>query len=86
MSNCAIVHIAPPITNAFIKANVEPAGFHIFRHTFASLKLQGLDIYGNKIKPLRLEIISKLLGHSSTNITEKVYAKFQKNDILLSIY
>lgn len=71
--------------NALEKSNIEKTGFHIFRHTFASLKLQGLDIYGNKITPLRIEIISKLLGHSNTAITEKVYAKFSKDDLLLSL-
>jgi integrase len=40
------------LRNSFRKANIEPAGFHIFRHTFASLKLQGLDVEGNKIRPL----------------------------------
>ena len=71
--------------NAFEKSNLEKTGFHIFRHTFASLKLQGLDIYGNRITPLRIEIISKLLGHSNTAITEKVYAKFSNDDLLLSL-
>lgn len=71
--------------NAFKKAGIQQTGFHIFRHTFASMKLQGIDIYGNKITPLRLEIISKLLGHSNTNITEKVYAKFSSDDLLLSL-
>ncbi len=73
------------LETAFRKANLEKAGFHILRHTFASLKLQGLAINGQKVQPLRLELISKILGHSNTSITEKVYAKFSNDDILLSI-
>ncbi len=41
---------------------------HIARHTFAVMAL-------NK-KNVSLHIISKLLGHSSITVTEKVYAKF----------
>ena len=67
------------------KAKINGIGFHIFRHTFASLKLQGLNYKGEPIQPLRVEMISKLLGHSSTNITEQVYAKFSKEDILKSL-
>jgi integrase len=68
--------------NAFKKANVEPAGFHIFRHTFASLKLQGLDIEGNKIKPLSMEVISHILGHGDLKTTQKHYARFDNGSIL----
>jgi integrase len=71
--------------NSFKKAKVEPAGFHIFRHTFASLKLQGLDIQGNKIKPLSMEVISHVLGHEDLKTTQRNYARFG-NDSLFSLF
>lgn len=41
--------------------------FHVGRHTFAVLSLNnGMD----------MTMVSQLLGHSSTEITEKVYAHF----------
>jgi integrase len=67
--------------NTFKKANIEPAGFHIFRHTFASLKLQGLDIEGNKIKPLSMEVISQILGHTDLKTTQKHYARFSNESM-----
>jgi integrase len=46
--------------------------FHIARHTFAVLALnKGIDIHP----------ISTLMGHSSTMVTEKVYAKFLPDTI-----
>lgn len=41
--------------------------FHVARHTFAVLALN---------KGLTMSVVSRLLGHGSTDITEKVYAKF----------
>lgn len=41
--------------------------FHCRRHTFAVLALND---------GLTMTVISRLLGHSSTDITEKVYARF----------
>ena len=44
--------------------------FHVARHTFAVLSL-------NRDKnPLSVHVISRLLGHSSLLVTEKVYARF----------
>lgn len=69
--------------NAKNKANLNDiGGFHTLRHTFASLKLQGLSIYGEKIKPLRIEIIAEILGHTDINLTKKVYAKFCKQTLI----
>jgi integrase len=46
------------------KAGVPWAGWHTFRHSFASeLVKQGVDIY----------TVSKILGHKSVSITEKTY-------------
>ena len=40
---------------------------HVARHTFADLALNN---------GLSMSVVSRLLGHSSTDITEKVYARF----------
>lgn len=41
--------------------------FHLARHSFAVFALN---------KGLSMSVVSRLLGHSSTDITEKVYARF----------
>ena len=41
--------------------------FHAARHSFAVFALN---------KGLSMSVVSRLLGHSSTDITEKVYARF----------
>lgn len=41
--------------------------FYISRHSFAVFALN---------KGLSMSVVSRLLGHSSTDITEKVYARF----------
>lgn len=43
------------------------APIHIARHTFAVFALN---------KGLSMSVVSRLLGHGSTDITEKVYARF----------
>ena len=40
---------------------------HVARHTFAVFALN---------KGLSMSVVSRLLGHGSTDITEKVYAQF----------
>ena len=40
---------------------------HVARHTFAIVALN---------KGLSMTVVSRLLGHGSTDITEKVYAKY----------
>ena len=69
------------LTKAQIK-DIKNIGFHIFRHTFASQKLQGINYKGESIKPVRIEIISQILGHSSIDITSKVYAKLDKSSLV----
>lgn len=44
--------------------------FHVARHTFAVLSLNREE------NPLSVHVISRLLGHSSMLVTEKVYARF----------
>ena len=72
------------MNTAFRKAGLKEKGdlFHILRHTFASLKLQGLTIYGERVQPKPIELISQILGHSSIDITLKVYAKFSKESLI----
>lgn len=41
--------------------------FHITRHSFAVFALN---------KGLSMSVVSRLLGHGSTDVTEKVYARF----------
>lgn len=44
-----------------------PLTMHVARHTFAVFALN---------KGLSMSVVSRLLGHGSTDVTEKVYAKF----------
>lgn len=41
--------------------------FHVARHSFAFFALN---------KGLSMSVVSRLLGHGSTDVTEKVYARF----------
>ncbi len=45
---------------------------HVSRHTFAMKAMNNKD----ESKKISIDVISRLLGHSSTAITEKVYAKY----------
>lgn len=68
------------------KSNLKDiGGFHITRHTAGSWWLQGTNLEGESVKPLRIEIVKELLGHSSVLITEKHYAKLTNQNILLSL-
>ena len=52
---------------------------HVARHTFAVLALNHTvkkDDGKEEKKPMQMSILSRLLGHASTDTTEKVYAKF----------
>lgn len=49
---------------------------HVARHTFAVLALN---------KGLSMTVVSRLLGHASTDITEKVYAKFLPETLSLEM-
>lgn len=44
-----------------------PLTMHVARHTFAVLALNG---------GMQMSVVSRLLGHASTGVTEKVYAKY----------
>jgi integrase len=62
---------------------LDKIGFHTPRHTFASQKLQGINYKGERIKPLRIEVIAEVMGHRDTNVTKKIYAKHGKDILLL---
>ena len=64
------------------KSNLNNVSFHTLRHTFASLKLQGVNTDGTKRPPVRIEIIAEILGHRSIDLTKKVYAQFDNNTLL----
>lgn len=65
------------------KAAIGYTGFHIFRHTFASLRLQGISpITGEKIKRLEPIIIQNILGHKDLSTTLRIYAKFCSQSIV----
>lgn len=55
------------------KANVTNQGIHALRHTMATRYL---------LKGLNLEILSKILGHASSEITRKHYINFLNDDIV----
>lgn len=58
-------HQIRPMAEACLKADVEPAGFHILRHTFGStLAMAGVP----------LAVIAEALGHADERITRKHYA------------
>jgi integrase len=72
------------LTKALIKADLKERFdlFHLLRHTAGSLWLQGLNIDGTKRKPMRIELVSEILGHSDIKITKNIYAQFDKQDII----
>jgi integrase len=74
--------------NALIRAGLkERYGlFHLLRHTAGSLWLQGLNVDGTQRTPLKIELISEILGHSNINITKSIYAKYDKQDIIDAFY
>ncbi len=55
--------------------------FHTLRHTAGSLWLQGINIDGTQRPPVRIEIVSEVLGHRDISFTKNVYAKFDNNSI-----
>lgn len=58
-------HQIRPMLEACLKAKVEPAGFHILRHTYGStLAMAGVP----------LAVIAEALGHADERITRKHYA------------
>ena len=65
-------HMLATMEKACEAAGVEPRGLHALRHSFAS----NLYACGMEIK-----VISKLLGHASTQITYDRYVHFFEGEI-----
>ncbi|MGJ8668980.1 MAG: tyrosine-type recombinase/integrase [Oceanococcus sp.] len=65
-------HQTRPMKKACEAANLRPIGFHILRHTYASQLV---------MKGTPLQVVSKVLGHSDTRITEKHYAHLASGHI-----
>ena len=58
-------HQIRPMAETCLKAKIEPAGFHILRHTYGStLAMAGVP----------LAVIAEALGHADERITRKHYA------------
>jgi integrase len=58
-------HQIRPMAEACKKARIRPAGFHILRHTYASLLVMA---------GAPLPVVAQNLGHADTRMTEKHYA------------
>jgi integrase len=58
-------HQTRPMREACAAAHIKPAGFHVLRHTSASLYVMA---------GISLQIVAKNLGHADTRMTEKHYA------------
>jgi integrase len=66
---------APPLpASRGREVGTEWAGFHTFRHTYASLKLAG------RTKRADVVEVSKLLGHSAIRVTLDTYAHWIDRD------
>lgn len=69
-------HQIRPMRETCAKANVQPAGFHILRHTYGStLAMAGVP----------LAVIAEALGHADERITRKHYAHLSPSYIRESV-
>lgn len=71
------------LNNALKKAGLKSiyVSFHTLRHTAGSLWLQGVNINGTQRPPVRIEVVSEILGHRDISFTKNVYAKLDNNSI-----
>ncbi|MBQ3523245.1 MAG: site-specific integrase [Clostridia bacterium] len=56
-------------------ANIETKGLHALRHTFATKLVNGIKQPDGSIKSLTPRQVADLLGHSTSEITERYYVK-----------
>lgn len=71
------VHQVRPMTEACRRAKIDPpASFHVLRHTYAShLAMNGVP----------MAVISAILGHGDTRMTEKHYAHLSPDHVALTL-
>lgn len=62
------------LNNALKKAGLKKlyVSFHTLRHTAGSLWLQGVNINGTPRQPVRIEVVSEILGHRDISFTKNV--------------
>jgi integrase len=61
-----------------------PLTMHVARHTFAVLALNHKvkQDDGKEVKkPISMSVLSRLLGHATTDTTEKVYAEYLQDTL-----
>ena len=56
-------------------AEIEQKGLHSLRHTFATNLVNGVKQADGSIKSLSPKQVADLLGHSTSEITERYYVK-----------
>ena len=56
-------------------AGIETKGLHAFRHTFATKLINGTKCADGSIKTLNIKAVADILGHTTTEITERYYVK-----------
>lgn len=73
------------LNNALKKAGLKSVyvSFHTLRHTAGSLWLQGVNIDGTPRQPVRIEVVSEILGHKDISFTKNVYAKLDNSSIAI---
>ncbi len=73
------------LNNALKKAGLKKlyVSFHTLRHTAGSLWLQDVNINGTPRQPVRIEVVSEILGHRDISFTKNVYAKFDNSSIAI---
>ena len=57
------------------KAGITPCGLHTLRHTFATHLINGIKQEDGSIKCLSPREVADILGHSTSDITERYYVK-----------
>jgi len=56
-------------------AGIKMRGLHAFRHTFATKLINGTKCADGSIKTLNIKAVADILGHTTTEITERYYVK-----------
>ena len=56
-------------------AGIKTKGLHAFRHTFATKLINGTKCADGNIKTLNIKAVADILGHTTTEITERYYVK-----------